>query len=76
MPDYKVAGANLRKQMYSYYYDDTADLYYAADRENMDKGVLEASGFAASPSKWEKLELPELGPYHYEFGRHCFLYVC
>jgi len=63
MPDYKVAGAQLWKLMHSSCYDDRTDLHYVAERRNMEasEGLLQASGFKESPSKWDLLTLPDLG---------------
>lgn len=63
MPDYKVLGRTLFEMAHSDHFDDTADHYYAADIETQIDihELLKASGFASSPSKWEKLDLPELG---------------
>ncbi|OBZ70534.1 hypothetical protein A0H81_09463 [Grifola frondosa] len=62
MPDYKVLGRNLFEFAHSAPIDDSADLYYAADIElEIDtKELLRESGFIASSSEMEKLELPEL----------------
>ncbi|KAI0949106.1 hypothetical protein AcW1_008806 [Taiwanofungus camphoratus] len=62
MPDYKVLGRTLFEMAHSDHFDDTADHYYAADIETQIDihELLKASGFASSPSKWEKLDLPEL----------------
>lgn len=73
MPDYTVVGQNILELAFSAKFDDSADLYYAADIEiEIDpQEVWQASGFASSPSKWEKLRLPELGECPYgALGEH------
>ncbi|TFY59339.1 hypothetical protein EVG20_g7830 [Dentipellis fragilis] len=60
MPDYKVAGKLLFELMHSHQYDDRNDLYWAAEREVVDPGLLNATGFAPSTSEWERLPLAEL----------------
>ncbi|KAI0058108.1 hypothetical protein BV25DRAFT_1994533 [Artomyces pyxidatus] len=60
MPDYTVVGAQLFKLMHSHTYDDANDLYFAADKERMDEGLLESTGFSTSPSHWKYFKLPEL----------------
>ncbi|PCH35869.1 hypothetical protein WOLCODRAFT_81131 [Wolfiporia cocos MD-104 SS10] len=63
MPDYSVAGKMLLELAHSAKIDDTLDLYYAQDIDKqIDVPALwVASGFASSPSKWERLPLSELG---------------
>ncbi|KZT04291.1 uncharacterized protein LAESUDRAFT_657988 [Laetiporus sulphureus 93-53] len=63
MPDYSVVGKTLLEMAYCPKFDDSVDAYYAADIEiEIDsEEVWLASGFVADPSKWERLELPELG---------------
>ncbi|EED78599.1 predicted protein [Postia placenta Mad-698-R] len=66
MPDYKVLGKTMWEMMHSVKFDDSADLYYAADIE-IEIDVQEAwreSGFDSSPSKWERPKLPELDTRH------------
>jgi len=48
--------------MHSIPNDDAADRFYAAEKENIDDtGLLEASGFNASPSRLDLFELPDDG---------------
>ncbi|KAA1472823.1 hypothetical protein DENSPDRAFT_839198 [Dentipellis sp. KUC8613] len=60
MPDYKVAGKLLFELMHSHQYDDRNDLYWAAEKEMVDPGLLDATGFAPLTSEWERLPLAEL----------------
>ncbi|KAH9949117.1 hypothetical protein B0H21DRAFT_688884 [Amylocystis lapponica] len=62
MPDYKVLGRNLLELAHFDRFDDEADQYYAADIEQeIDaQELLQKGGFVDSPSKWERLPLPEL----------------
>jgi len=62
VPDSKVVGIQLFDMMHSIPKDDATDRFYAAEKENIDDaGLLEASGFNASPSHWNFFELPEDG---------------
>lgn len=52
-------GMRLFDMMHSIPNDDTADRFYAAEKENIgDTGLLEASGFNASLSRWDLFQLP------------------
>jgi len=62
VPDYKLVGMQLFETMHSYLKDDATDRFYATEKEHIDDaGLLEASGFSSSPSRWHFFELPEDG---------------
>jgi len=62
VPDYNFVGMQLFDMMHSIPKDDATDRFYAAEKENIDDaGLLEASGFNASPSQLNLFELPEDG---------------
>lgn len=55
-------GIRLFDMMHSIPNDDATDRFYAAEKESIhDTGLLEASGFNASPSQWDFFGLPEDG---------------
>ncbi|KAH9961578.1 hypothetical protein BC827DRAFT_1202994 [Russula dissimulans] len=60
VPDYKLMGIQLFEMMHSLPKDDALDRLYASEKECInDTGLLEASGFSASPSQWKFFELPD-----------------
>ncbi|KAI9507415.1 hypothetical protein F5148DRAFT_981445 [Russula earlei] len=62
VPDYKLMGTQLFEMMHSFPKDDTTDRCYASEKENIDDaGLLEASGFNASPAQWNFFHRPEDG---------------
>jgi len=71
VPDHKLVGIQLFDMMHSIPNDDAADRFYAAEKENIDDtGLLEASGFNASPSRWDLFELPDNDDPSPFFGLH------
>lgn len=63
MPDYKTVGKTLLDLAQSYQFDDSTDLFYAADIETQVdvEELWRSSAGTSSPSRCERLQLPDLG---------------
>ena len=59
MPVYSDVGQTILALAHSYPVDDTPYSHFEIEADDC---LLESGGFTSSPSKWDFIALPELGP--------------